>query len=96
MCRRRRFIEPVCDAKRCRRLCAGDLQHQASQLIERVNNLHAHQNERCDHEIKSKMHEGLAPKNLAALAVLRRTGNQTQYSLMMTALTLSCVSIRRQ
>ncbi len=39
----------------------GVSQNQASQLIERVSNLHAHQNERCDHEIKTKMHEGLAP-----------------------------------
>jgi hypothetical protein len=62
----------------------ANLQNEASQLIERVNNLHAHQNERCDHEIKTKMHEGLAPNILAARAVLRRTGNQTQYSLVMT------------
>ena len=41
--------------------CPGDLQNQASQLIERVSDLHAHQDERCDHEIETKMHEGFAP-----------------------------------
>jgi hypothetical protein len=33
-------------------------------LIERVDRLQADKNERCDHQIKAKMHEGLATKCL--------------------------------
>jgi hypothetical protein len=31
-------------------------------LVERVDGLQAHKNERYDHQIKTKMHEGLATK----------------------------------
>jgi hypothetical protein len=34
----------------------GNLQNEGSQLIERVSNLDAHKNERCDHQIETKMH----------------------------------------
>jgi hypothetical protein len=34
----------------------GNLQNESSQLIERVSNLHAHKNERCDHQIETKVH----------------------------------------
>jgi hypothetical protein len=38
------------------------LENQRSQLVERVDRLEAHQNERYDHQIKAKMHEGVATK----------------------------------
>src|SRR5207253_413361 len=62
------------------------LQNESSQLIKRVNNLQADENERCDHQIETKMHEDLEPNFSAARAVLRRTGNQTRYSLVTTCL----------
>jgi hypothetical protein len=41
---------------------AWDLKYERGQLIERVDDLQAHKNERCDHQIKAKMHEELATK----------------------------------
>jgi hypothetical protein len=43
---------------------AWDLKNQRRQLIERVDGLQADQNQRCDHQIKAEMHEGLATKCL--------------------------------
>ena len=42
--------------------CAWDLENERGQLVERVDGLQAHENERYDHQIKAKMHEGLATK----------------------------------
>jgi hypothetical protein len=44
--------------------CAWDLENERGQLVERVDGLEAHQNERYDHQIKAKMHEGLATRCL--------------------------------
>jgi hypothetical protein len=40
------------------------LENEHGQLVERVDRLQAHNNERYDHQIKAKMHEGLAIKCL--------------------------------
>ena len=38
--------------------------NERDQLIERVDDLQAHQDESCDHQIKAEMHEELATKCL--------------------------------
>jgi hypothetical protein len=38
------------------------LENERGQLVERVDGLQAHKHERYDHQIKAKMHEGLATK----------------------------------
>jgi hypothetical protein len=50
---------------------AWDLENERGQLVERVDGLQAHQNERYDHQIKAKMHEGLATKILLAARIAR-------------------------
>ena len=46
------------------------LKNEQRQLIERIGNFEADQNQRCDHQIKAKMHEGLETIYLAACADL--------------------------
>jgi hypothetical protein len=41
---------------------ASDSENERGQMVERVDRLEAHKNERYDHQIKAKMHEGLATK----------------------------------
>jgi hypothetical protein len=54
-------------------------ENQRRQLVERVDGLQAHNNERCDHQIKAKMHERLATKNTCCRARgSREVMNQTQ------------------
>jgi hypothetical protein len=65
------------------RKSSPDLENEGRQLIERVTNLQAHQNERCHHQIETKMHEDLLGNSFLPTAqFLRSTGNQTQYSTM--------------
>ena len=59
-------------------LWAWDLENERGQLVERVDGLQAHENERYDHQIKAKMHEGLATKILLAARGSRKAVNQTQ------------------
>jgi hypothetical protein len=40
----------------------GVLENERDQLIERVDSLQAHQDQRCDHQVKAEMHEELAIK----------------------------------
>jgi len=54
------------------------LENQRGQLVQRVDGLQAHDNERYDHQIKAKMHEGLATKIILASRGLRKVVNQTQ------------------
>ena len=42
--------------------CAWDLENERGQLVERVDGHQAHKDERDDHQIEAKMHEGLAAK----------------------------------
>jgi len=50
-------------------------------LIERVNDLDAHENERSDHQIEAKMHERVETKKLPlARADLAKAVNQIQYA----------------
>jgi hypothetical protein len=57
---------------------ACDLENERRQLVQRVDRLQAHNNERCDHQIKAKMHERLATKRLVATRGSRKVVNQTQ------------------
>jgi D-aminopeptidase len=51
-------------------------------LVERVENLQAHEDERCVHQIKAKMHEGLKAKYfLRPARISPDVMNQTQYAL---------------
>ena len=64
---------------RCSR--AWNLENERGQLIERVNDLDAHENERCDHQIEAKMHERFETKKLPlARADLAKAVNQIQYA----------------
>jgi hypothetical protein len=38
------------------------LENERDQLIERVDSLQAHKDQRCDHQVKAEMHEELAIK----------------------------------
>jgi hypothetical protein len=51
--------------------CAWDLENERGQLVERVDGLQAHDNERCDHQIKAKMHGRIATKIFLAARVDR-------------------------
>jgi hypothetical protein len=55
---------------------ARGLENQRGQLVERVDGLQAHNNERHDHQIKAKMHEGLATKIILAARGSRKVMNQ--------------------
>jgi len=44
---------------------SADLQNERGQLIERVDDLQAHENERSDHQIDAKMHESPKPNVLS-------------------------------
>jgi hypothetical protein len=52
-------------------------------LIERVKDLNAHDDERCDHQIETKMHCDLCSKAFMRHARLRAAGNQTHELLEM-------------
>jgi hypothetical protein len=44
--------------------CAWNLENEGGQLVERIDGLQTHKNERRDYQIKAKMHEGLATRCL--------------------------------
>ena len=47
---------------------AGELQNKQRQLIKRIGDFEADQNQRCDHQIKTEMHEKLETEYFAACA----------------------------
>ena len=52
------------------RVVTSELEHEQRQLIERIGDFEADQNQRGDHQIKAEMHEGLETSTFAACADL--------------------------
>jgi hypothetical protein len=71
-------------------------QNESGQLIERVSNLEADENERCHHQIETEMHETLESIFSCGRRSSTQYRNQTQNSLVMTCLNFDPRSIRRQ
>src|SRR6195952_3211725 len=57
---------------------AGELQNKQRQLINRIGDFEADQNQRCDHQIKTEMHEKLETKYFAACAARAEDASQIQ------------------
>ena len=55
---------------------AGELQNKQRQLIKRIGDFEADQNQRCDHPIKTEMHERLETKYFCGLRDLAEDANQ--------------------
>jgi hypothetical protein len=65
---------------------ARGLENERGQLVEHVEDFQAHQDKRCDHQIKAKMHDGLENQILrAARRISLKAVHQTQYALRKTS-----------
>jgi hypothetical protein len=71
----------------------GSSEHEARQLIERIGDFRAHDDERCDHQKEAKPHQIRKPNTLLRLAHrCEEPGTKIKYAWVMTVLFLGRVA----